>query len=492
MKNLWSIFAGAAICVFAAAAYSQKTVTQNNRFIEATGAVPNRYIVLFNENFTNLSTASDIESDARDLVAAYGGGVEKSFSKAVKGFSAVMSRENAIALSSDPRVKLVEADREISISDSQSNAPWNLDRVDQRSLPWDSMYNYASTGTGVHVYILDTGIRVTHSDFGGRASVAYDNIGDGQNGNDCNGHGTHVAGIVGGTRWGVAKGVYLHAVRVLPCSGSGLLSNVLAGVDWITANRIMPAVANISATVAGTSPSLESAISTSIASGVVYTIAAGNAASDACSYTPARTPDAITVGASDETDLRARYSNYGACIDIFAPGNLIDSDWNSSDTATNNLSGSSMASPMVAGVAALYLGGNPSASAASVAQAIRTAATQGVLTTNDPTSPNLLLYSRVGLVPTAATAAITGRVTNLSGIGVRNVSLSISSPVTGEVLFARTNLMGFYTFSSVPAGQTYILIALPNKRFEINDNIRTLSVTDNIAGINFVANTYGY
>jgi hypothetical protein len=224
-------------------------------------------------------------------------------------------------------------------------------------------------------------------------------VGDGQNGIDCNGHGTHVAGIIGAATYGVAKGVSLHGVRVLQCNGNGQISNLIAGIDWVTANRINPAVANISIAAAGISPSLETSLTNSINSGVTYAVAAGNGNSDACGFTPARTPSALTVGASDETDLRALYSNGGACVDVFAPGNRIDSSWASSDTAVANLSGSSMAAPMVAGVAALYLQAHPSATSANVSSAVMSAVTTGVLNTLDTTSPNKLLYSWVNGAP---------------------------------------------------------------------------------------------
>jgi subtilisin family serine protease len=485
MKKLSFVFTCGAMCAFAILSFSQTSSSQNT--------VPGRYIVLFNDEFVAPGTTSSaVEVRSGEIAAHYGGSVDKVFVSAVRGFSASLSNAGAAALSKDPRVRLVEADRKISVNTLQTNAPWNLDRVDQRFLPWDTIYDYSGSGSGVHVYIIDTGIRVTHIEFGGRASIAYDNVGDGQNGADCNGHGTHVAGIVGGATWGIAKNVYLHAVRVLPCSGSGLLSSVLAGVDWLTANHASPAVANISATVPGMSVSLETAIANSIASGVTYTIAAGNAAADACGYTPARTPNAMTVGASDETDLRARYSNYGPCIDLFAPGNLIVSSWASSDTATNNLSGTSMAAPMVAGAAAIYLGTNPSASPSTVMQAIRSAATQGVLTTNDTTSPNLLLYSRLGLLPTAASATILGRVINSAGIGVRGVTLELRDSVSGETRYARTNYFGIWSFQEVQTGRTYLLVAYPTKRFEIPDNVRTIAVNDDVSGIDLVASTFTY
>jgi subtilisin family serine protease len=373
----------------------QKLFTKEN-------PIPNRYIVVLNEQKVGPDIAAPlVENDAQYLAAVYGGSVETVFSSALKGYVAEMSPEQAEALSHDDLVRFVEQDSAISIETSQSNAPWNLDRVDQRNLPWDTVYNYTASGIGVHAYIIDTGIRATHVEFGGRASAVYDNVGDGQNGADCNGHGTHVAGIIGAATWGVAKNAFIHGVRVIPCNGNGQISNLIAGIDWVTANRQNPAVANISLAAAGSSPSLETSLTNSINSGVTYAVAAGNGAWDACNFTPARTPAALTVGASDETDLRARYSNYGSCIDLFAPGNLIVSTWSSSDTATNNLSGTSMSAPMVAGAAALYLESHPTASSSTVTQAVMNAVTNGVLTTNDATSPNKLLYSWVnGPAPT--------------------------------------------------------------------------------------------
>jgi subtilisin family serine protease len=229
-------------------------------------------------------------------------------------------------------------------------------------------------------------------DFGGRATVGVDEIGDGQNGQDCNGHGTHVAGTVGGSQYGVAKGVQLVAVRVIGCDGSGSTSGVVAGVDWVTANAVKPAVANMSLG-GGRSTTLDNTVETSIHRGVTYAVAAGNSDADACSYSPADVQGAITVGATDITDARAWFSNFGPCVEMFAPGLGITSDWDASDTATNTISGTSMATPHVADTAALYLATNPTANANVVRNALHSVATRGVITDAGFHSPNLLVYT---------------------------------------------------------------------------------------------------
>jgi subtilisin family serine protease len=273
---------------------------------------------------------------------------------------------------------------------TQTNPPWGLDRIDQRNLPLNATYNYNWTGSGVRAYIIDTGIRTSHTQFGGRASAVFDALGG--NGQDCNGHGTHVAGTVGGSTYGVAKSSLLRAVRVLDCNGSGSTSGVISGVDWVRQNFIAPAVANMSLG-GGVSSALDTAVNNLSNAGVTIAVAAGNSNANACNSSPARAANAITTGATTTTDARASFSNFGTCVDIFAPGSGILSAWFSSNTATATLSGTSMASPHVAGVAALYKQAVPSASATTVRNAIVNNATTNKVTNAGTGSPNRLLYS---------------------------------------------------------------------------------------------------
>jgi subtilisin family serine protease len=272
---------------------------------------------------------------------------------------------------------------------TQSPVTWGLDRIDQVALPLSNSYTYTTTGSGVNAYVIDTGIRITHSNFGGRAFVAFDSFGG--NGIDCNGHGTHVAGTIGSSTYGVAKSVRLYAVRVLNCSGSGTTSGVIAGVNWVTANRVNPAVANMSLG-GGVSTALDSAVNNSINSGVTYAVAAGNSNTNASNSSPARVAAAITVGSSTRTDARSSFSNYGSVVDIFAPGSSITSTWHTSNTATNTISGTSMASPHVAGVAARYKQTNPGASPATVRNAIVNAASLNRLSGIPSGTANRLLF----------------------------------------------------------------------------------------------------
>ncbi len=314
------------------------------------------------------------------------------FQHAIRGFSVQLTPQEAEALADDYRVEFVEEDGFVSINASQSGATWGLDRIDQRDLPLNSTYTYNQTGASVHVYVIDTGIRGTHTEFTGRMGDGFTAISDGNGTNDCHGHGTHVSGTIGGTTYGVAKNVILHPVRVLDCTGSGTWSGVVAGVDWVTSNHITPAVANMSLG-GGASSSLDQALDNSSAAGVTYAVAAGNSSGDACLYSPARVPAALTVGATTSTDAQASYSNFGTCLDLYAPGSSVTSAYNTSDTAAAALSGTSMASPHVAGAAALYLEADPTATPAEVAQAIVGQATLSHVSGAGMGSPNRLLYS---------------------------------------------------------------------------------------------------
>lgn len=358
-------------------------------------AVSGSYIVVFKDGAKSIS--------ATDVARQYGASTSFVYTAALKGFAAKATEQQAQLIAGDSRVDYVVQDQKVSTTVFlQTPVPsWGLDRIDERSLPLDNKYHYANIAQTVKAYIIDTGIRFTHQEFGGRAVLGIDTIGDGQNGNDCNGHGTHVAGTVGGRSVGVAKGVKLIAVRVLNCAGSGSFAQVIAGVDWVTndqlANPGVRSVANMSLGAIGINPALETAVTNSIAANVHYSLAAGNNNANACNFTPARTPRATTVGATTNTDTRAAFSNFGTCLDLFAPGQAIYSAWATADNAYNTISGTSMASPHAAGTAALWRFRFPADNADVVARALVANATPGVVINPGVGSPNLLLFS--GAVP---------------------------------------------------------------------------------------------
>ena len=624
------------LLVLTGALFTTQTSGHKSKFFRSTQPIPGQYIVVLNSDFVGReASAPEVGAEAQFLSSVYGGDVHGLYSDALKGYSAAMLPEQAEALSLDERVQFVEEDSVVSLADTQTNAGWNLDRIDQRSLPLDTNYNYSGTGAGAHVYIIDTGIRTTHQEFGGRANVVFDAINDGQL--DCNGHGTHVAGIVGGATFGVAKNVSLHSARVLKCDGNGQISDIVAAIDWVTAHRINPAVANISITAAGSSPSLETALTNSFNSGVLFTVAAGNSAGDACNYSPARTPAALTIGATAQADDRALFSNYGACVDLFAPGYEIVSAGTANDTATRLLSGTSMAAPLVAGVAAVYRAANLTASSATVSQTLLNGSTSGIVTNTGTGSPNRLLYSWLSsappttptptptptatptptpaptttptptptpvpsggritikkqahntnggtsstvafpydatniptqtftltsdqefvdpnaptsgqmvtvteepvdgwqltsvqcvevagsipnilnttvdltnhranimvengesvtctfiseeLAPTAAHAAVGGRIVDSRGRGVRGVTLSLFDASSGVTTYATTNGFGYYVFEDLEVMDFYVLTAFDTRKYRIADNERSFTLRDNLANVDFVANS---
>lgn len=358
-------------------------------------AVPGQYIVVLKEEAGGRAAVAA----AADQASARGAQVRDVYSSALKGYAARLTPEMVEALRQDPRVAYIEADQVVSLNDesgpraqdSQSGPVWGLDRIDQVYGTNGRFYYPAAAGAGVHVYVIDSGMRLTHTEFGGRASLDFDYYADGQNGLPaCEPHGTHVAGTIGGVTYGVAKNVSLHAVRVLDCYGYGTWSSVIAGLDWVAQNHTKPAVANLSLG-GGASAAVDAAVRSLIASGVTVVAAAGNEADNACLYSPGRVSTAITVGATDTWDIRAYFSNYGSCLDIFAPGVDITSAVNDDDQASASWPGTSMAAPHVAGVAALYLAGNPAASPAAVASFLVAQSTKNVV--SDPAgSPNRFLF----------------------------------------------------------------------------------------------------
>jgi subtilisin family serine protease len=347
----------------------------------APGFIPGRFIITLRDGASPAALARE-HGISPDYVYAH----------ALNGFAGAMSDAARDRLLRDPRVARVEPDGMVSLAATESAASWGIDRIDQRALPLSGTYSYFSTGAGVTAYVIDTGIDYNHAEFGGRASLGIDLVGDGRNGEDCHGHGTHVAATVGGARYGVAKDVALKAVRVLSCSGSGTVSAVIAAVDWITANAVKPAVVNLS--LGGpASSSLDDAVRKMVGSGVPAAVAAGNDGKDACTTSPARVGEVMTVGATTSTDEKASYSNYGDCLDWFAPGSGITSAWiGSGNTETRILSGTSMAAPHTAGVAALYLQSNPGASAAAVQEALSGLTTRKIVT-RSRTRNNHLLFT---------------------------------------------------------------------------------------------------
>ncbi|MFC6285943.1 S8 family serine peptidase [Nocardioides sp. GCM10027113] len=355
----------------------------------AADAVEGRYIVMLDKG----SSRADNQK-SREAVRESGGTVRQVYQH-LDGYVADLDAAQLAQVRRDPRVALVQQDQVVSIDATQNNATWGIDRVDQRDLPLSGTYTYNATGSGVKAYIIDTGVLGSHQEFSGRMAAGYTAINDGRGTTDCNGHGTHVAGTVAGTTYGVAKSATVIPVRVLDCSGSGTNSGVIAGMDWVAGQpATSPRVANMS--LGGSADSAtDAAVDRMVNAGVTVVVAAGNDNKDACTASPARAAAAITVASSTSTDARSSFSNWGSCVDLFAPGSSITSAWHTSSTATNTISGTSMASPHVAGAVALYLQGNPTASPATVTSAILGSTTSGKITGANG-SPNKLLYTNPG------------------------------------------------------------------------------------------------
>lgn len=398
---------------------------------DTKNAIEGSYIVVLKDGVS-------AQSEAKSHAGQYGAAVKYIYKSALHGYAARMNEAQALRLAADPAVAYVEQDQKVSISTDQLNPPsWGLDRVDQRDLPLNNKYSYSTTASNVTAYIIDTGINFGHTDFGGRATSGYDAV-DGGSADDCQGHGTHVAGTVGGSSYGLAKAVKLKAVRVLDCNGSGSNSGVIAGVDWVTSNAVKPAVANMSLG-GGANTALDDAVKRSISSGVTYAIASGNGdflgrPANACNYSPARTGGAngtaITVNASASDDTKASFSNYGTCTDLYAPGVSIKSAWIGSSTATKTISGTSMATPHVAGAAALYLATNTSASPATVKSAILNNASTSKISSVPSGTPNRLLFTGTGGTTPPPDPGTCGTFSNGTNVNIPDAGSAVTSSVT--------------------------------------------------------------
>jgi subtilisin family serine protease len=450
-------------------------------FRAAQTPIKGQYIVVLKDNAASLSSErsslSRVSSVARTMASQHRAKLVRSYNSVLRGFVVRADDKSLARLLADPRVAYVEEDGIVSISATQTNATWGLDRVDQRDLPLNQTYNYDTTASGVHAYVIDTGLLGTHSQFTNRVGNGYNAISDGRGTSDCNGHGTHVAGTLGGSTYGVAKGVTIHPVRVLGCDGSGSFSGIVAGMDWVAQNHVKPAVANMSLG-GGANQSTDDAVNRLHNAGVTVVVAAGNNNASACNYSPARAANAITVGSTTNTDARSSFSNYGSCLDIYGPGSNILSAWYTNTTATNTISGTSMASPHVAGVAALYLADNPNATPTQVRNAIVNNATSNKVTDAGSGSPNKLLYSIFGTTTPPGDYSISGTVTNSSGAGISGVTVS------NGTVSATTNSSGAYTLTGL-ANATYTLTPSLSG-YTFSPASRSVTVNgNNVTGVDF-------
>ncbi|MFE6482767.1 S8 family serine peptidase [Streptomyces sp. NPDC057757] len=432
------------------------------QYAGAANAVADSYLVTLKADAAKAGSA-----EGKALAEEYGATIERTYKKAINGYAVEATAAEAGRFAADPAVASVVQNRTFRINATQPSPPsWGLDRIDQKTLPLNNSYTYPdSAGTGVTAYIIDTGVRITHGDFGGRASYGYDAVDNDNTAQDGNGHGTHVAGTVAGTAHGVAKKARIVGVRVLNNAGSGTTAGVVAGIDWVAANAVKPAVANMSLG-GGADSTLDAAVRGAIASGVTFAVAAGNDGANASSYSPARVTEAITVGSTTSTDARSSFSNYGSVLDIFAPGSSITSTWNTSDSATNTISGTSMATPHVAGAAAVYLGINPSATPAQVATGLINASSTGVVTNPGTGSPNRLLNVAGGTVTppgprfeNTADYAIADNTTVESPVTVSGVTGNAPAALSVPVAIVHTYIGDLQVQLIAPDGTAYTLKA---------------------------------
>ncbi len=450
-----SLAASAVSMVLAGQAFAAPAASATAELRFAARPVDGQYIVVLKDQVAALGNESranvpTVAAMASTIASQYKARVSRSYTTVLRGF-VVKADAKAIAnMLNDSRIAYIEEDGMVYASATQTGATWGIDRTDQRDLPLNSSYTYNTTASNVHAYIVDTGVLGSHQQFTGRMGNGYTAISDANGTNDCNGHGTHVAGTVAGTTYGIAKGAIVHPVRVLGCDGSGTNSGVIAGMDWVAQNHVKPAVANMSLG-GGASTATDDAVARMTAAGVITVVAAGNDNANACNYSPARAASAITVGSTTNTDARSSFSNFGTCLDIFGPGSSITSSWYTSSTATNTISGTSMASPHVAGVAALYLADNPTASVSAVTTALINGSTPNKVTSPGTGSPNRLLYSLFsgGGTPdtTAPTTPGTASATAASSSQI-NVSWGASTDTGGS------NLAGYRIERCAGAGCT--------------------------------------
>lgn len=479
-KNLFVLLAILLVFVGCSKEPAEELIYVNDDIIKG------KFIVVFDTDVTGkaflksgrnyegtLEYTRDLASKVLDETTISRDAIEHVYGYALDGFSARLTDEEFVRLRNDKRVKYIEPDRIIRIFGSQTNATWGIDRVDQRDLPLNQTYTWDATGQGVRAYIIDTGIRYDHAEFGGRASFGFDAFGG--NGSDGNGHGTHVAGTVGGTTYGVAKSALLIAVRVLDNNGSGTTTGVIAGMDWVAGNAIKPAVANMSLG-GGASTATDDAVARMYDAGIPVIVAAGNGdrlgrAQDACNYSPARAPKAYTIGATTSTDAKASYSNYGNCVNLFAPGSSITSAWYTSNTAINTISGTSMASPHVAGGAALFLEKNPGATAQQVYDAITTNSTKNKVTSSNTTNNHLLYTLNFGgTTPPPANNPPVASFTYTTNDLTASFNASGSTDSDGSIVSYAWNFGDGTTGSGVTTSRAYAAAGTYNVTLTVTDN----------------------